>query len=140
MALLALGVPILIASLNVVQYTVPYAFEGPFAGIDKQQRQELLWASGDAGVQHSVSVTIDKHMKPPVRVRAGPLPAGSPLPDCAPSSWGFCWLAGSAPLLHAQCTSRPVSTSRPVTAVPTPICHPPAHTHAPTTGHPPPFS
>ena len=66
MLLLALGIPILIASLNVVTVTVPYAFEGPFANLSSLERQQLLWAAGDAGVTHQVTVTVDKAMKPPV--------------------------------------------------------------------------
>ena len=67
--LIALGVPILVASLNVVEYRVPYAFEGPFAELEPAQRQQLLWdssAAGDDGVRHSVSILTDKDMNPPV--------------------------------------------------------------------------
>lgn len=66
--LLALGIPILIASLNVVEYKVPYGFEGPFADIDSTQRQELLWGAPEAGVQYDVSIYIDKRMEPPIWV------------------------------------------------------------------------
>lgn len=66
--LLALGIPILIASLNVVEYKVPYAFEGPFAGRSAAERQSLLWsASDDAGVQYTVPILVEQRMEPPVR-------------------------------------------------------------------------
>lgn len=70
--LVALGVPILTASLNVVEYRVPYAFEGPFAGKDAQARQELLQgAASNDGVVYDVNVTVDKRMEPPVRGAGG---------------------------------------------------------------------
>lgn len=64
--LIALGVPILIASLNVVEYRVPYAFEGPFAGKDADARQALLAQQGGYGVNYTVSLTVDKRMEAPV--------------------------------------------------------------------------
>lgn len=68
MLLLALGIPILIASLNVVEYRVPYAFQGPFAGQAPAAQQGLLWAAPEGtGVQYNVTVLIDKRMEPPVR-------------------------------------------------------------------------
>lgn len=66
--LIALGVPILIASLNVVEYRVPYAFEGPFAGKDADARQALLAQQGGYGVNYTVSLTVDKRMEAPVYV------------------------------------------------------------------------
>jgi hypothetical protein len=67
--LLALGVPILIASLTVVEYKVPYAFKGPFESVtDATARQQLLWDAPDAdtGLEYSIPVLIDKRMEPPV--------------------------------------------------------------------------
>lgn len=64
--LLALGIPILIASLNVVEVRVPYAFEGPFADKDSDSRQALLWGKSDDGVKYLVTVTIPDRMEPPV--------------------------------------------------------------------------
>ncbi|PRW50939.1 ALA-interacting subunit 3 isoform A [Chlorella sorokiniana] len=72
--LLALGIPVLIASLNVVEVRVPYAFEGPFTSGAQQANQETLWAqqaasaNGDGGVQYTVSVLIPKDMEPPIYV------------------------------------------------------------------------
>lgn len=69
--LLALGVPILIASLNVVEYKVPYAFKGPFESVtDATARQQLLWDAPDAdtGLEYSIPVLIDKRMEPPIYV------------------------------------------------------------------------
>lgn len=72
--LLALGIPVLIASLNVVEVRVPYGFEGPFKGGERQANQEALWAAqqqssnGDGGAQYTVSVLIPKDMEPPIYV------------------------------------------------------------------------
>ncbi|KAL4437762.1 hypothetical protein ABPG77_005674 [Micractinium sp. CCAP 211/92] len=66
--LIALGVPILIASLNVVEYRVPYAFEGPFAGQDPGARQALLAQQGGYGVNYTVTLNVDKRMEAPVYV------------------------------------------------------------------------
>jgi hypothetical protein len=104
--LLALGIPILIASLNVVEYKVPYAFEGPFAGRDAAERQSLLWsAPDDTGVQYTVPILVDQRMEPPVRLRLG---VGWQRARCGAMS-GFavgarsrCWaLLNTAGLLHA---------------------------------------
>ena len=118
--LIALGVPILVASLNVVEYRVPYAFEGPFAELGPVQRQQLLWdtsaAGGDGGVQHSVSILTDKDMNPPVgagcwvlgaqhvlmqqlgaALLAEPLPAGLPCYSSARHPWA------SPHLSHLSC-------------------------------------
>lgn len=67
---IALGVPILVSSLNTVQYRIPYAFEGPMATVQgSQERQQLLWAAGDTGLVYNLSIAIDKDMSPPVRTR-----------------------------------------------------------------------
>lgn len=66
--LIALGVPILIASLNVVEYKVPYAFEGVMAGKDGAERQQLLWDSAGSGVTYDVSIAVKKRMEPPIYV------------------------------------------------------------------------
>lgn len=63
---IALGIPILIASLSVVEYRVPYAFEGPLSGLNSDQRQEALWGAGDSGVVYNLTVTVTKEMKAPV--------------------------------------------------------------------------
>jgi hypothetical protein len=67
-ACLALGIPMLVSALNVVQYNVRYDNVGPFAVLDRRQQQELLWAAGDVGVETSVTISVDKDMEPPVRV------------------------------------------------------------------------
>jgi len=64
--MLALGIPILVASLNVREYSVRYDDVGPFATLNSTQQQEALWAASDAGIVYSVSLTVDDHMDPPV--------------------------------------------------------------------------
>lgn len=62
----ALGVPILLASLSVKEYSVRYDNAGDFAGLGRTAAsQRLLQASG-AGVPVTVSLTIEKTMDPPV--------------------------------------------------------------------------
>jgi len=98
--LIALGVPILIASLNVVEYRVPYAFEGPFAGKTPQQRQELLWAQPDS-VTYPVTLTVDKRMEPPVGAR-WVLGWGGRRVGCWLGSWAGGWAGGRAGRQGAQ--------------------------------------
>lgn len=63
----ALGIPILTASLTVTEYSVRYDNQGPFgAGLDRQQQQELLWTNSDDGVATSVQIHVDRDMQPPV--------------------------------------------------------------------------
>ncbi|PSC75562.1 ALA-interacting subunit 3 [Micractinium conductrix] len=66
--LIALGVPVLIASLNVVEVKVPYAFKGEMATLSVEARQQKLWEAGDAGVVYDVRVTVPKRMQPPIWV------------------------------------------------------------------------
>eukprot|EP00887_Chlorella_sp_A99_P001274 scaffold14.g1274.t1 len=79
---IALGVPILVGSLNVVEVRVPYAFAGPFAGLTSAERQAKLWEAAVRGdgvlsdgsrvvngsVAYDLMVTIDKEMKPPIYI------------------------------------------------------------------------
>ena len=116
--LIALGVPILVASLNVVEYRVPYAFEGPFAELDPAQRQQLLWdtsAAGEDGVRHSVSMLTDKDMNPPV----GGADGCWVLSGC--SSWVLHGLPGTCLL---PCLAAHPSKRRPPAPPPIPINSP----------------
>lgn len=68
---LALGIPILVASLNVVEYKARYDLAGVFADLDSNNQQELLWGAGDEGVLVMVEIEVTKRMTAPVRGRAG---------------------------------------------------------------------
>lgn len=63
---IALGVPILIAALNVKEYKARYDNAGPMANITRQEQQQLLLQAGDAGVVYPVDLYIEDTMKPPV--------------------------------------------------------------------------
>lgn len=63
---LAFGLPILIGSINVKEYSVRYDDAGPFSGQSRLQRVDTLAATGGAGVPLSVSLTVVKRMEPPV--------------------------------------------------------------------------
>ena len=67
----ALGIPILTASLTVHQYTVRYEDKGAFAALDSDAQQDLLWRNADAGVPIDVAVQIDSTLDPPVRECGG---------------------------------------------------------------------
>lgn len=64
--MLALGIPILVASLNVREYSVRYDDAGPFATLNSTQQQGALWAASDAGIVYSVNLKVDANMEPPV--------------------------------------------------------------------------
>ena len=66
--LLALGIPILVAALNVREYSVQYDDAGPMAGLTNDERQAALLAAGDVGVTYPVDIVIQDEMKPPVRI------------------------------------------------------------------------
>ena len=63
---LALGIPILLASLHVVEYKARYDNTGPMAGLSSQQQQDLLMQQGGNGLTTSVNITVTKTMNPPV--------------------------------------------------------------------------
>ncbi|GAB4818473.1 hypothetical protein N2152v2_005519 [Parachlorella kessleri] len=65
---IGLGIPILTASLTVHEYTVRYEDQGPFAALDSDAQQELLWRNADAGVPIDVAVQIDSNLDPPIYV------------------------------------------------------------------------
>jgi len=65
---LAFGLPILIGSINVKEYSVRYDDAGPFSGQSRLQRVDTLAATGGAGVPLSVSLTVVKRMEPPIYV------------------------------------------------------------------------
>ena len=62
---IAIGVPVLIASLDIEQQSVRYDSLGPFTG-SKDNKQQLLYAQGGSGVQVAGSITVTKTMNPPV--------------------------------------------------------------------------
>ncbi|KAL6781100.1 hypothetical protein ACKKBG_A09825 [Auxenochlorella protothecoides x Auxenochlorella symbiontica] len=65
---LALGIPILVASLNVVEYKARYDLAGVFADLDSNNQQELLWGAGDEGVLVMVEIEVTKRMTAPIYV------------------------------------------------------------------------
>ena len=62
----ALGVPILLASLNVKEYTVRYDNADIMAGKTSEEQELMLMRSGGEGVPVLVNVTIAATMHPPV--------------------------------------------------------------------------
>ena len=64
---LALGVPILLASLRIVEVKARYDNAGVMAGQTLQEQQKILRSSHGAGVQTAVNFTIPQDMQPPVR-------------------------------------------------------------------------
>lgn len=63
---LAVGIPLLVASLNVVRYSVEYGMAPPFGSLDSESQQQLIWSSGPEGVNISVDIQIKDHMTAPV--------------------------------------------------------------------------
>lgn len=73
---IALGIPILTASLTVTEYTVRYDNAGQFAGTSDrdtggQRQQQLLWNASaadpaDGFVPVTVTFNVDRDMDPPV--------------------------------------------------------------------------
>lgn len=63
--MLGLGIPILVAAINVQEYRVRYDDVGSLAGLTQEQR-EMMVTQGN-GVTYDVSITVDKEMKGPVR-------------------------------------------------------------------------
>lgn len=64
--MLGLGIPILVAAINVQEYRVRYDNAGSLAGLTQEQR-EMMVTQGN-GVTYDVPITVDKEMKGPVRV------------------------------------------------------------------------
>ena len=91
------------------------------APLNASQRQELLWASADAGVQYDVEIRVDKRMEPPVGGWSG---EGTPLTAGRPGGRGAAAGSGSR---RAACSA--LRVARPAAPPPT---HPPAlsHTHS----------
>jgi hypothetical protein len=71
--LLALGIPILIGSLDVKEYRVRYDDSGIFSTGNRTAQQEALFKGGDNGVPVTVTVTVSKTMNPPVSKSNCPL-------------------------------------------------------------------
>jgi hypothetical protein len=65
---IALGVPILVASLNVVEVKTRYDNAGTFSGQSPQQQSQQLAAQGGNGVNLTVTIVIPKNMEPPIYV------------------------------------------------------------------------
>lgn len=65
--LVALGIPILIASLRVKKYIIRYDDAGPMANLSRSQQQEAIWNATDAGIVYSMDIAIQDTMEPPVR-------------------------------------------------------------------------
>ena len=63
--LLGLGIPILVASLNVVEYQIRYDDAGQLAPLSNEDRAQQV-TQGD-GVTYQMRFTVDKEMKSPVR-------------------------------------------------------------------------
>lgn len=69
--MLGLGIPILVAAINVQEYRVRYDNAGSLAGLSQSER-EMMVTQGN-GVTYDVPITVDKEMKGPVRVFFCPL-------------------------------------------------------------------
>lgn len=65
---LAVGIPILVASLNVVKYSVRYDQMGPFAGLSPADQQNLLLAASSTGVPVTLSIQVSERMRAPIIV------------------------------------------------------------------------
>jgi len=63
--LLAMGIPILVASLNVKAYSARYDDAGPMAPLTSEQRQAALWNQSD-GIRYSVDILVEETMNQPV--------------------------------------------------------------------------
>jgi hypothetical protein len=82
---IALGIPILTASLTVSQYSVRYDDQGPFSGLDSDAQQQLLWMNANQGVPLTVELQVDSDLQPPVSCcRHVLLLLHLPLACCAP--------------------------------------------------------
>lgn len=64
--LLALGIPILVASLGVKEYSVRYDDAGPMAGLSKEQQQQAIWTAPDTGIVYDLTIDVEERMEPPV--------------------------------------------------------------------------
>jgi hypothetical protein len=64
---IAMGIPILLASLGVKKYSARYDDAGPFRDLNATQAQRRLFEAGDAGVQYSVDIAVQEDMAAPVR-------------------------------------------------------------------------
>jgi hypothetical protein len=91
---IALGIPVLLASLHVTEYKVRYDNTGPMAGLSPAAQQALLQQQGGAGLTTAVNLTITKTMNPPVRQGSS-----SQRPLHSPVAW--------LPQLPAGCAGRP---------------------------------
>ena len=65
--LLALGIPILVASLGVREYSVRYDDAGPMAGLTHEQQEEAIWTAPKSGIVYNLTINVDERMEPPVR-------------------------------------------------------------------------
>ena len=65
---IALGVPILIASLGVVEVKQRYDNAGSLAGLSYPNASLALIATNGVGLSQTVTVTIPKNMTPPVSI------------------------------------------------------------------------
>lgn len=63
---LAIGIPVLIASINIKEYSVRYDNVQQFASQSRTQQQDILYGQNGNGVQLSVDILIRKRMQPPV--------------------------------------------------------------------------
>lgn len=68
---LALGIPILLASLDVKVYSVRYDDSGPMRELDSDQRAQLLYAQDGQGVPLTVEFLVTNRMKAPVTSQPG---------------------------------------------------------------------
>lgn len=66
--LLALGIPILIASVNIQEIKTRYDDKGLMENLTNSAREDALWQAGDEGVQYSIPVNITETLKPPIWV------------------------------------------------------------------------
>lgn len=91
---IALGIPILTASLTVINYEARYDDTGAFQGLSNDAAQALMWQNAAApnGVPLEVEIAVDSDMEPPVRKRGRSR-------SCTAACWlcSVLWVQGRLP-------------------------------------------
>ena len=63
---LAIGIPVLNASINIKEYSARYDNVAQFAGQSRDQQRGILYAQNGNGVELTVDILVKKRMAPPV--------------------------------------------------------------------------
>ena len=108
---IALGIPILKASTDVVQFKVRYDDTGAMAGKTSAQQQGLLQAQQGNGLTTSVNMTVTKDMQPPVSSAVEPNAHSAHYPRCRQLHLGYRITGGKylACMSHLQPAGRACS-------------------------------